>query len=326
MTTNNTLMLFRRLYNNSPDKFNRFINTILEDSGLQLDTTVEFGQQIKGKDSIPDGMIQQESFKIIIEAKLHNQQNINQIINHWSNFKNEDKKIFLLIDTGAISKSYHDQIIDQLNIFNNSNHTDIRFASTTFKDICRFFDDIIEVYDLEMKALVADYENFCSESELIDNKDTKIRAVLTGQTFDLNIKYNIYYCPSYRSYQDSKYLGLYKDKAVKAIGEIVCITDAKCSIQNDHIETQAIFGTLNKEIDESIKKVIIEAKEEFGYSVEEGHRFFIVKQYYETEYIKHSKGGLMNTRYFDLEDIHGYNKKMTTEEVANLLKGKEWDV
>ena len=45
---------------------------------------------------MPDGVIQQESFKIIIETKLYGQQDINQVEKHWDSFGHEDKKDFSL--------------------------------------------------------------------------------------------------------------------------------------------------------------------------------------------------------------------------------------
>lgn len=36
MVTNNTLLLFSRLYNNSPYKFKLFMNNLLEDSEVEI--------------------------------------------------------------------------------------------------------------------------------------------------------------------------------------------------------------------------------------------------------------------------------------------------
>ncbi|KUO76473.1 MAG: hypothetical protein APF81_06480 [Desulfosporosinus sp. BRH_c37] len=77
MVTNNTLLLFSRLYNNSSDKFKRFITLLFEEiDTIDLDTTVRFSQQEEGQGSVPDGIIEQQSFKIIIETKLYGQQNL----------------------------------------------------------------------------------------------------------------------------------------------------------------------------------------------------------------------------------------------------------
>ena len=86
MVTNNTMLLFKRLSDNSNEKFNRFLNAILDNSKIDLDTTIKFGQQEKGNASVPDAYIQQEAFKILIETKLYGQQNVTQIRNHFSEF------------------------------------------------------------------------------------------------------------------------------------------------------------------------------------------------------------------------------------------------
>lgn len=201
MVTNNTLLLFSRLYNHSNDQFNRFINAVFEDKNIELDTSVHFSQQRKGNGSIPDGIIEQQSFKIIIETKLYGQKNLEQVSKHISSFDNEDKKIFLWINTEPIDEQYRKEIIDYLNEVNEKLPVKINFAATTFKDICSCFNEVILDYDIEMKELIRDFEAFCSEEGLIDNTETKMRAVLAGNTYEQNMEYNIYYAPSERGYQ-----------------------------------------------------------------------------------------------------------------------------
>ena len=325
MVTNNTLLLFSRLYNNSTDKFKRLINAILEESGLELDTTVIFKQQEKGKGSIPDAVIEQESFKVVIETKLYGQQNIEQIEKHFNIYSHEDKQVFLWVNKEPISEAYRQEIIESINAFNTNKGTTITFSATTFRDICRCLKDIILEYDIQMKELIDDFEAFCSESGLIDNADTKMRVILSGATFKQNVKYNVYYAPRERGFQNHKYLGLYKDKAVRAIGEVIGYVDFLYDFDSKKlkvVETHLITPT--EEQKAMIKTIIIEAKEKFGFDISQEHRFFFVQKYYKTEFIKPTKGGLMGQKYFDLADIKGYEKGMTTEEIAELLRNKEW--
>jgi len=326
MVTNNTMLLFKRLYNNSPDKFNRFLNSILEDSGIELDISIKFGQQERGQYSVPDAFIQQDSFKILIETKLYSQQNIGQIKGHFNEFKDEPNQIFLWINKESIATKYKNQIIDEVKKFNSKRKNKISFASTTFKEICEKFDDILNDYDFEMKEMIQDYDAFCYESGLLDNAESKIRLVPVGVTLDENLMYNIYYDPSSHSYQSHNYIGLYKDKTVKAVGKIICTADVNYDAANDKmdvIETQ--IGTLTSENKETIKKVMTHAYNEYGYELYEGHRFFIVDKFYETDFKKTSPGGMMGKRYYDVSTIQGYKKGMSTKELADLLRGKTWD-
>lgn len=326
MVTNNTMLLFSRLYNNDTGKFNKFINLILEEYNIeQLDTEIKFHQQVRGQGSVPDAIIEQKSFKIIIETKLYGQENIRQIKKHCDSFGNEDRQLLLWINKDPIDERYYQEIIDLLNEINEEREKNISFVPTTFKDICRCFNEILYEYDFEMKELIDDYESFCNETGLIDNADTKMRVVLSGKTYQQNISNNIYYAPSDRGYQNYKYLGLYKKKAVRAIGEVICSADVFYDEKKDIIHIEEIqIGNLTEEQKETIKKVIIEAKGKFGYLISKGHRFFFVQKFFETEYIKPTKGGLMGQRYFDLSMIEGYSREMTAEEIANLLRGKSW--
>ncbi|MGQ7890665.1 hypothetical protein [Paenibacillus sp. WC2504] len=325
MVTNNTMLLFKRLSNNSNEKFNRFLNSILENSGINLDMTIKFGQQDKGNESVPDAYIQQETFKILIETKLYGQQNVSQIKKHFSEFKDEKNQIFLWINKESIKEDYRRQIVDELNKINALRINSISFASVTFKEICENFNDTLNDYDFEMKDMIQDYEAFCSESGLIDNIETKFRFVATGVTFQQNKKYNIYYDPSSNGYQNHKYIGLYTNKAVRGIGKLICIVDVEYDNKKDEIRVISTqLGVLSDEQKVVLKQVIIEAHGEFGYDLASNHRFFFVDKFYETEFIKISKNGMMGKRYFDVSTITGFNIKMKTVEIANLLKGKEW--
>ena len=153
----------------------------------------------------------------------------------------------------------------------------------------------------------------------------KIRVVLTGKTFEQNKKYKIYYHLKNRGYQNSKYLGLYKNKAVCAIGEIYSIVEA--DIHGDKVEVlEEEQGDVTEEMKRNIAIVTKEARYKFGYELNKNHRFFFVKEYYDTEYKKRSKGGLMVTRYIDLEDVEDFRKEMAVSDIADLLKTKVWDV
>ncbi len=326
MVTNNTMLLFKRLYNNSTEKFNRFLNTLLERSGIELDMTVKFGQQERGNASVPDAYIHQETFKIVIETKLYGQQNVTQINSHYTEFEDEPNQIFLWINTESIKMDYRIKIVDELNEINADRKFNIVFASTTFKEICEFFNDVLNEYDFEMKDMIQDFELFCSDSKLIDNFDSKVRFVGTGTTFTQNITYNIYYDPSSNGYQNHKYIGLYTNKAIRGIGEIICSVDIDYDEVKDVltvISTQ--IGSLTQQQEETIINVINEAHKKFGYNISSKHRFFFVDKFIETNFIKTSKNGMMGKRYFDIANVTGFDKNMTTEEIAKLLKDKTWN-
>jgi len=328
MVTNNTLLLMSRLYNESPEKFRIFINTILEDNNIELETMVKFKQQQKSTGgSIPDGCIEQESFKIVIETKLYGQEGIKQIERHLGDFNNEDKQIFLWINKEPIDGLYKSEIEEILKKANSSPDRNIEFASITFKEICSIFEGLFEVYDHEMRSLIEDYEKFCIESNLINNLDDKIRVVLAGKTLEQNFENQLYYMPMDRGYQNTKYLGLYKNKAVRGIGEVEAIFDVKYDPnKNDLIVINQIKGKINDDYREKMFNTIIQANKKFGYRVDEERKYFFVKTFHVTNYKKPTKGGLMGTRYIDLQSVNGYHTDMSAKEIANHLTDKTWEI
>ncbi len=93
VATNNTLLLFSRLYQHSSNKFKGFLNELLDDTDLEAG--VIFNQQERGTGSVPDGSISQTSFKVIIETKMHQHFSVSQLSAHLSSFGNEEYQILL---------------------------------------------------------------------------------------------------------------------------------------------------------------------------------------------------------------------------------------
>ena len=77
--TSNTMLMLSRLYNYNADKFFAMLNALI----LGQDETPEitFDLQVVGDESVPDAIISQKSFKIVVETKLHNQFQQNQLEN-----------------------------------------------------------------------------------------------------------------------------------------------------------------------------------------------------------------------------------------------------
>ncbi|MGH2638107.1 MAG: hypothetical protein ACRDF4_02305, partial [Rhabdochlamydiaceae bacterium] len=98
VVTNNTLLLFSRLYNASPQKFSSFLKELLD---LQENIIgARFSQQVRTKDikGIPDAEIFQESFRLLVETKLYYESfNTQQLKRHIGHFKAEEIKVLLLL-------------------------------------------------------------------------------------------------------------------------------------------------------------------------------------------------------------------------------------
>ena len=67
VATANTMLLLLRLYQYSSEKFFRLLKTNFLNDSSNLE--VLFNLQERGKKSVPDATITQDSFKIIVETK-----------------------------------------------------------------------------------------------------------------------------------------------------------------------------------------------------------------------------------------------------------------
>lgn len=322
--TNNTLLLFSRLYHQDIVKFNQFIND-LSDSGA-INAMVRFEQQTKGKQSVPDGAIKQESFKIVIETKLYDQENIDQIIKHADSFEDEKHKFLLLINVHKISTDFERDIRKRL----TEKDENIELIDTTFEDIINGFRIVINDYDTEMNMIIDDYEDYCNSENLISIEDKLMRALPVGDTLKHNFKYQLYYAPANRSYsRQHKYLGLYNQKEIKGIGEIQLIVDAEYSKETEELSyCKVIQGNeelLTDNIKNNIIQSMIDGESEFGYQIYKGYRFFIVPEFIKTNFKKNSPGGLLGAKYFDLTE-YGFSKKdINSKLIADKLGKEAWE-
>jgi hypothetical protein len=87
------------------------------------------------------------------------------------------------------------------------------------------------MHDEEMLALVSDYEAFCSDMSLLPKDEYTVFVPPCGQSFEENEEFRLYYCPATWTRRNAKYLGIYKDKRVRAIGQIVKVV--ACNVNLD---------------------------------------------------------------------------------------------
>lgn len=299
VATNNALLLISRLYNYSPDLFHRFMAKLVEEKYTNFDTEVNFELQLKGQGSVPDGHIQQKGYNIIIETKRVKKFIIPQIQNHLSEFKNEDYQIMLTLSPYEMDMKQADAIKNLVDKENLKRKINIKHIHTTFQKIISYIDELVDDYrDYEIRDILEDYRECCSLDNLLPNSDRLMRAVTAGETYDDNIELNLYYDPADRGYTEHRYIGLYKNKAIRAVGKIVAIVEAdlingKLIIKN----STNITPKQEKDILEAINR-----GSNHGYNIEVNHKFFLVDKFYETNFEKISKQSLRGKKFFDISE------------------------
>lgn len=326
VATANTMLLLSRLYRYSQDIFFSFLNSydVLDSFAPEI----VFDLQYKGKGSVPDAVIYQDSFKIVVETKLPGKSfSVDQLNNHLNSFdKNEKHKILISLAREKMDDKTKREFDNLLRLFNEKNNTSIVHLNTTFEEIANKIQENLDSKDYEMQEILNDYIEYCSHDNLIPDFDSwkYMRMQLSGVTFDFNISENVYYDNAERGFRPHTYLGLYRDKSVRAIGKIV----ARIAAVEDGgiIKYETEFGDLTEERIEKIQHSF-EDGDKHGYNLRPiKHMYFFVDKFYETNFKKVTKRAPMGSRIFDLTEILGTDiLPKETNEIAELLANKTWE-
>jgi hypothetical protein len=327
VVTNNTLLLFSRLYNDSPSRFEDFINELLIDDIINVEIGLRFGQQSgNGKrTSIPDGSIIQKSIKVLIETKLY-ENDSGQILRHLEGFDAEETQIMLLVNPMENSQIFDTTINKIVNGYNQTNNQHIAFASVTFKQIIDAFASVIPEYHVEFKDMLDDFSEYCRNDGLLPRQQFEMRAVLSGDSFSQNMTHNIYYCPASRGYSPHRYVGLYKNKAIKGIGVLqkVLFADVDSSTK-EFLKLEAREGDMPTEEEKArILAIMEDAWDDKGWDIYEGHQFFLVEKFFSTNFKKITLYPILGTKFFDLGGVLESEKLPDCEDVAEQLKTRTW--
>lgn len=319
--------MLSRLYNYDTDKFFVMLNTLI--LGQSETPEITFDLQVVGDESVPDAIISQKSFKIVLETKLHNQFHQEQLEKHLTQFGSEEIKVLLTLDPKPMKKTLMDSFGIALKKYNADKigeiKTPIRHVNITFEQLVLAMEDIVDEYDSEIMAVLDDYKNYCFEEKLIPDDENRMRAIVAGTTLEDNLKYNFYYDQASRGYSGHGYIGLYKGKSIRAIGRLKKIIVAE--LTNGEVSyTNESGEPATKEEIEKIKEAIIHAESEYGYNLKTiKHRYFIVDHFYLTDFKKASKNPIQKSKYFNLVEMLKCKTLPKTEEIAAMLDGKTWE-
>jgi len=322
VATANTMLLLSRLYAYSPDKFFQFLKEQYFPD-IDFDPELAFELQPRGKKSVPDAVITQPSFKLVIEAKLTDWFYEDQLIRHLEKFNEEGYKALITISSEPMDSKKKEEIDKSINEYNNQKHTNILHVNTTFESLAQGVQEVLHERDYDMQDVLDDYLEYCRNDGLIIVSDAwkKMRMQLAGTTFDFNVAENLYYDNIDRGFSAHDYLGLYRWKSIRAIGKIVAIVTA-VSVDGK-LQYEEERGELTEERKQMIDKAIEDGKR-YGYDLN-ATRYFFVDKFYETDYKKSTKRPPMGSRVFDLTEVLQIAELPETEEIAKQLRNLTWE-
>lgn len=323
VATANTMLLLSRLYSYSSDKFFRFLKS--EYFSDSFNPEIIFTLQEKSVDSIPDATITQESFKIVVETKMSDWFYKEQLIRHLNSFGDEKYKVMITLAPEPMETKKLDTFEKWLKEYNENRPRPIVHINTTFEDLANAISDVLDDRDYEMQDVLNDYLNYCYTDGLIPVSDSwkYLRMQLSGVTLDFNVYAGVYYENAERSFRAHDFLGLYKNKSVRAIGKVIARVTAIES--EDGVTYDAEFGELTEDRKNLIAQAMADG-DSHGYDLRSiKHRYFFVDKFYETDFKKVTPRPPMGTRIFDLTQVLETENIPETEEIAHRLRAKTWN-
>lgn len=321
VATANTMLLLSRLYSYSSDKFFRFLKS--EYFSDRFEPEIVFTLQEKSEESVPDATITQEGFKIVVETKMSDWFHSDQLLRHLKSFKEERNKVLITIAPELMAKDKKAKFEEQLREYNENHDYPVIHINTTFELLAEAVQGVIDDRDYEMQDVLDDYLNYCYNDSLILVPDSWkwMRVQLAGTTFDFNIRQKLYYDDIDRGFRAHDYLGLYKEKSVRAIGRI---TDIITAVLEE--DGEITYSVEKGEIDDNKKRdiaIAIEDGKNYGYALTKT-RFFFVDKFYETDFRKTTPRAPMGSRVFDLTQVMGVSELPDTSVIAEKLKSITW--
>lgn len=319
--TNNVLLMLSNLYEINPKYYEEFIKGLTEDSD-NYEVIPSFRQQVGNKgDGIIDGHIQVKATKIIIETKLHGLEWVEKLVKYGKSFeKNEYSLLFHLS-----SKKYSNKKVEQIEskLAEIKQVGKINFFSLTYQDFVDQLKELASNYQYEhyLQRLSEHFEAYCLRMGLMPRSNHILRAMACGQSFDLNIKHRFYFDLAHRGYSHFNYMGIYKGKSVRYIGKVENMILADW-VENKGLTIKESKYEVTADQEERLLLAIKDSLEK-GWRVDYNHRFFLLKEFEETDFKKTSPGGIFRDRYFNLEGVLD-NVPEQMKAIAEELKTKEW--
>jgi len=314
VATNNTLQLISRIYSFSPIKAKQFLTKLLE---IEVNIGLDIYQQSRAKSSVPDGIIAQRPFRIVIESKMGSSLGVGQLVRHCDAFGEHEQGILVALTKTQISSVDKVKITEAI----SARRKDVTFCTVTYEDVCDVALENVQDFEYELKELVLDYQSFCYEFGLIPVEHRIMRVVPTGNSFDINMQYGVYYDPAHRGYSPHKFIGLYKEKSIRGIMEVEGVFDLDFE-GGEMVSCNELMGSYS-DFSDSIRASCEVSLANLGWDVRKGHRFFCAKVVHATDYRKTSKFGIMGKRLFNL-DIAGVTAQ-DARGIAEELKEKTWE-
>jgi hypothetical protein len=314
-TTNFCLRMMKLLYEEHPRLLEDFLSELLE--GRVGNLGIRIRQQVDTDDEtgrIMDGLVQNRPFDIGFEFKSDAASFGDEKLSEYLDSLNahDDESAW----SGLIAVGKEDDLND-IDVNRVQSETE-----GTFFYMCTYekFVDSVESVDLpdKLEEFASELREYLNYRDLLPEWEHKLLVKACSEHAQEIIDEQRY-MSDFRSYQKSKYFGVYSDKRVEAIAKIRAVVD----VYNDRNDSEVHWQNSDEDEASLIEEAVEEAEKDprdEKLIEREGCRVFLLDGMEEIEFKKETKNPLPNMKYFD---VAGIDSDGLTD-LAEELDGKSW--
>ena len=326
--TNNVLQLLTQVKKHKPQIFNDILQYFMQNQyPVDFDTLMTMQDRLDT--SIPDAIISQPSYKIVVETKIGTDFRNDQIRGHLDAFQNEDYQILLTIDSRELSRQHQMEFDGIIRRFNFEQGTHVKHAHVTFANIITCISQLLTERDEFLNEILDDFKEMIIAEGLYASSEYSMLAVACNTTYDYVISGNVYHRPVDKEELDFRYLGLSNNRSIRQIGEIEHVIELTPTEQGDRV--RLIYSqeyTPGDMADESFYDLIDAIQLDIKQSqlvIDQPMRFYFVKDWYATDFPS-KETWIQRTKYFDFTQlIDETSQTSPIEQITSLIHNKTWE-
>ncbi len=131
---------------------------------------------------------------------MHNNFAEKQLLHHLASLEGYNYKFLMTLDPREMESNLKQKIDSECK---NKN---VIHINLTFKKLIEAVKEVVDDRDIDMQNIIADYERYCYDSDLIPDDWKRMRVVLSGTSFESNKANNLYSHESSRGYSQHTYI------------------------------------------------------------------------------------------------------------------------
>lgn len=318
-TTNYCLLVLRMLYQESPTLLAQALGALLPgQTGVQVG--VQFRQQVLRGNAVPDGIISQPAFTVYVETKHADWHYDEQLTRHLEALNQEPAGTKVLVALAKFDGDLSTRFTAIEEQCATTYQGQIQFVAASFESFLAAVRSAS--LTLALTSQIDDFELYLNEQELLPNWRGQLDVVNCGEFHSQQEKFGVYVCPASGgaySHRRCEYLGMYWDKAVRQVADILGVVDV------DPGEDGTAEVLWNNDLAaHSDAALITLARQRFADSWPQADwegRVFVLGPLQATHFLKDSSGGMMGAKqYFDVRDL----KATSAEDLAAKLRDIAW--